>query len=81
MHPHRRLTPWRGILVTIGLVLLVGSYTTPAAERVPVPPDGLLPPETPTSIPDFRLPSVDGKTLEAADLRGKVVVIRFWATW
>jgi len=81
MHSHRRLTPWRGILVTMGLALVVGSYTTPAAERAPVPPDGLLPPETPTSIPDFCLPSVDGKTLEAADLRGKVVVIRFWATW
>jgi heme/copper-type cytochrome/quinol oxidase subunit 3 len=37
MHPHRRLAPWRGILVTMGLVLLVGSYTAPAAERVVVP--------------------------------------------
>jgi hypothetical protein len=81
MHPHRWLTPWRGILVTIGLILMVGSGLIQAAERAPVPPDGLLPPETPTSIPDFRLPSVDGKTLAAADLRDKVVVIRFWATW
>lgn len=81
MHPHRWLTSWRGILVTIGLILMVGSGLIQAAERAPVPPDGLFPPETPTSIPDFRLPSVDGKTLVAADLRDKVVVIRFWATW
>ena len=81
MHPHRLLTKWRWILVAMGLVLVMESYTTLAAERVPAPPDGLLSPEIPTSIPDFSLPSVDGKTLDAADLRGKVVVMRFWSTW
>jgi thiol-disulfide isomerase/thioredoxin len=33
-------------------------------------------------IPDFRLRSADGKTeYSAADLRGKIYVLDFWATW
>ena len=81
MYQHRLSTRWRWMFVAIGLILMMGSYTIQAAERAPVPPDGLLPPAQPTFIPDFRLPSVAGKTMDAADLRGKVVVMRFWSTW
>jgi peroxiredoxin len=31
--------------------------------------------------PDFSLETVDGKTLKLSDLRGKAVVLNFWATW
>ncbi len=30
---------------------------------------------------DFRLPTLDGRHLALADLRGKVVLINFWTTW
>jgi peroxiredoxin len=31
--------------------------------------------------PDFTLPSVDGETITLSKLRGKVVLVDFWATW
>jgi peroxiredoxin len=31
--------------------------------------------------PNFRLKDADGKELSLADLRGKVVLLNFWATW
>jgi thiol-disulfide isomerase/thioredoxin len=31
--------------------------------------------------PDFSLESLDGKTLRLSDLRGKAVLLNFWATW
>jgi cytochrome c biogenesis protein CcmG, thiol:disulfide interchange protein DsbE len=34
-----------------------------------------------TPAPGFRLPSLAGGETELASLRGKVVVVNFWATW
>ncbi|MDR2131268.1 MAG: TlpA family protein disulfide reductase [Odoribacteraceae bacterium] len=32
-------------------------------------------------VPDFEVQLFDGKKVEARELRGKVVLINFWATW
>jgi thiol-disulfide isomerase/thioredoxin len=34
-----------------------------------------------TVAPDFALVSLDGKTMRLSDLRGKAVLLNFWATW
>jgi len=35
----------------------------------------------PVSAPDFKLKSIDGKTVSLADLKGKVAVVNFWGVW
>jgi thiol-disulfide isomerase/thioredoxin len=35
----------------------------------------------PAPLPDFTLRDLDGRTISAAGLRGKVTIINFWATW
>ena len=34
-----------------------------------------------TVAPDFTLPTLDGKDMRLSDLRGKAVLLNFWATW
>jgi cytochrome oxidase Cu insertion factor (SCO1/SenC/PrrC family) len=68
------------------LLLLLGGLLTlrPAglcAAEQPNPPEGLTTPSPSTSMPMFELPDANGETVRAADLQGKVVVVRFWATW
>ena len=42
---------------------------------------GAPPAEPGPAMPDFRLPTADGHVLAAKDLRGRVVLYEFWATW
>jgi thiol-disulfide isomerase/thioredoxin len=37
--------------------------------------------KNPAPAPNFTIKTIDGKTIAAADLRGKVVLLNFWATW
>ena len=32
-------------------------------------------------VPAFSAPDLDGRTIDTAQLRGKVIVVNFWATW
>src|SRR5215470_682876 len=38
-------------------------------------------PQVGSLAPDFSLPTADGKSIKLSDLRGKVVVVNFFATW
>ena len=39
------------------------------------------PPEVGKPAPDFRTTTFDGKIVTLKDLKGKVVLVNFWATW
>ena len=36
---------------------------------------------TGTQVPDFTLPTLDGKLVKLSDFRGKRVVLFLWASW
>ena len=41
----------------------------------------VAPYDPPKPAPALALPNLQGKTVRLADLRGKVVLVFFWATW
>ena len=66
-----------GLLVAAArLAVATGTFAAPdfAAMRV----DRIEPPKP---APAFELPDLAGATHRLADLRGKVVLLFFWATW
>ena len=69
------------ILLLCSVVLSLGDWQGHAGANPPNPPPGLVAPRQATPRPDFSLSDVNGSTVRAADLQGKVIVVRFWATW
>jgi cytochrome oxidase Cu insertion factor (SCO1/SenC/PrrC family) len=37
--------------------------------------------DPPRAAPAFSLPDLDGRQVRLADLRGKVILLFYWATW
>ncbi len=65
----------RFLATTTGLTLAVLSPFVWSLTK------GLTPLETPIPAPDLRLQDLQGKTIDLAQYRGRVVLINFWATW
>jgi thiol-disulfide isomerase/thioredoxin len=79
---------WLTATVFVGLLTAVGCSKTPApaSESSSTTAAGsddavvqLL--KEPQAVDPFTLTDLDGKTISFADLRGKVVLVNFWATW
>jgi hypothetical protein len=47
----------------------------------PAAADALAPVSPPVAMPAFKLSGINGTSGSDADLRNKVTVIRFWASW
>ena len=75
-----RRDAWRGFLMLVASALAPGMLCAAAAGLPPLP-GGRSAPSTPTRAPSFNLQTAAGGTLRSDDLRGKVVIARFWATW
>lgn len=69
-----------GFALLLGSVLVVSPAPVQAADPAALPM-GLAAPNAATSMPTFELPTPHGEPFRSASLTGKVVVIRFWATW
>lgn len=65
-------------ILLLGVVWLMTSPYCRAATAVSLPA-GLS--ALQESLPEFTAPSVNGTTMHSTELQGKVVVLRFWASW
>ena len=67
----------------LGVVLLLGGSiiwtATNAGAPLPAAQRGIVKPGE--SAPNFQLRDMNGQIVSLSDLRGKVVLINFWASW
>lgn len=70
-----RHTPWGRILAWVGLFVLLGlvAISLVRGQQGPV--------AIGKPAPDFTLTSFEGNTIKLSELKGKVVVVNFWASW
>lgn len=61
------------VLIALSIPLLLNLMSPASAEAAAS--------STQQTAPDFTLMDLSGRTVRLTDLRGKVVVLNFWATW
>jgi peroxiredoxin len=63
------------LLLAVGWIFFSAEKTSDVAqEQIAAPQKGFL-------APDFSLENLDGEQITLSDLRGRAVLLNFWATW
>ena len=80
------LTPILMLVVTIALLAVMFLWNPTEAKAAPAPQsqeqiEASTIAKQGTEAPDFKVEMFDGKSIRLSDLRGKVVLVNFWATW
>jgi len=68
----------------LGLVLWGGLPADPASPEPSAGAPAFTPVAAPLAgarAPDFSAPTLDGSSMRLSDLRGRAVILNFWATW
>jgi len=75
----------RAVVALLALPALLASSGLPAPARVfaedPVAALSLIRPKPVKDAPEFQVRTPEDHTIRLTDLRGKVVLLNFWATW
>ncbi len=72
--PQRRGLGLGSIVLLVGILMAAAVFALALARQQATQP-------TAGQAPQFTLTTFDGKTFSLSDLRGKVVVVNFWASW
>ena len=64
------------VMLALALLTVGSAGATPDFASFQVQPF-----QPPKPAPAFALPSLDGRTVRLEELRGKLVLVFFWATW
>lgn len=71
----------RKCLLLFLVVGLAGCNRTPASPAAQLKTQVIAAGELGSRIPEFTVKDLQGRELSSAELRGKVVLVDFWATW